>query len=42
MGTLVQEDLFERNSAYDAIGAAVCARMPRDDRRSRGITLTPQ
>ena len=42
MDTLLQAELFEGDGAYDAIGAAVCARMPGADRRSRGITLTPQ
>jgi hypothetical protein len=42
MDTILQADLFDADATYDAIGATVCARMTADDRRSRGITLTPQ
>lgn len=38
---LLQADLFNEGGAYDPVGLAACARIPSDDRRSRGITLTP-
>ena len=37
-----QVDLFDDAGTYDEVGTALYARMSGDDRRSRGITLTPQ
>ena len=39
---MLQVDLFDDTGTYDDIGTTLYARISGDDRRSRGITLTPQ
>lgn len=40
--SILQVELFDDKGTFDAVGAALCAGMSGEDRRSRGITLTPQ